>query len=87
MAANNNDPPPVMSLSKGNATGRNLPEGKRKISNLPVKSENQNLPISLHKNATLFGPNKHNEHNATKGGRKRTRRAKRSRRTRRHRKH
>ena len=57
------------------------------VSNLPVKSENQNLPISLHKNATLFGPNKHNEHNATKGGRKRTRRAKRSRRTRRHRKH
>ena len=84
MAANNNDPPPVMSLSKGNATGRNLPEAERRIINLPVKSENQNLPISLHKNATLFGPN---EHNATKGGRKRTRRAKRSRRTRRHRKH
>lgn len=85
-ALNNNDLPPTLSLSKGNAKGSYLPEGEGKIFNLPAKSENQ-TPIPLHKNATLFGPNKRNEHNATKGGRKRTRRAKRSRRTRRHCKH
>ena len=53
MAANNNDPP-VMSLSKGNATGRNLPEGERKIFNLSVKSENQNLPIPLYKKCNII---------------------------------